>query len=102
MFKIPLVKVVLLGGSGVGKTSIIDWYTSEEFNPDNPTKEVAIGLKVKKFPEYGVSIKFLLLDTTGQWKYSAGLSYSPYKHADAVILVYSIANKNTTYFRITK
>jgi len=86
------VKVVLLGESGVGKTSIISQFTSNKFNPRCPTSVSAQFIsKTMKFPEYNKTIKFDIWDTVGQEKYRS-LAKIFYKDANVIVFVYSIDN----------
>ena len=91
------VKVVLLGESGVGKTSIINQFTTNKFNPRCPTSVSAqFTSKIIKFPQFDKSIKFDIWDTVGQEKYRS-LAKIFYKDAKIIILVYDI----TTDFSFT-
>ena len=84
------VKVVLLGESGVGKTSIISQFTSNKFNPRCPTSVSAQFIsKTIKFPEYNKTLKFDIWDTVGQEKYRS-LAKIFYKDALIIIFVYDI------------
>ena len=86
------VKVVLLGESGVGKTSIISQFTTNKFNPRCATSVSAqFTSKTVEFPELGKTIKFDIWDTAGQEKYRS-LAKIFYKDAKVIILVYDILN----------
>ena len=86
------VKVVLLGESGVGKTSIISQFTTNKFNPRCATSVSAqFTSKTVEFPELGKTIKFDIWDTVGQEKYRS-LAKIFYKDAKVIILVYDILN----------
>ena len=84
------IKVVLLGESGVGKTSIINQFTTNKFNSRCPTSVSAqFTSKIVKFPQFDKSIKFDIWDTVGQEKYRS-LAKIFYKDAKIIILVYDI------------
>ena len=84
------VKVVLLGESGVGKTSIISQFTANKFNPRCPTSVSAQFIsKTIKFPQYNKTLKFDIWDTVGQEKYRS-LAKIFYKDALIIIFVYDI------------
>ena len=84
------VKVVLLGESGVGKTSIISQFTSNKFNPRCPTSVSAQFISKKMaFPQYNKTLKFDIWDTVGQEKYRS-LAKIFYKDALIIIFVYDI------------
>ena len=87
------VKVVLLGESGVGKTSIISQFTSNQFNPRVPTSVSAKFVsKIIDFPKYNKKIKFDIWDTVGQEKYRS-LAKIFYKDAKIIIFVYDITRE---------
>ena len=87
------VKVVLLGESGVGKTSIISQFTTNKFNPRCATSVSAQFIsKMVEFPEYKKIIKFDIWDTVGQEKYRS-LAKIFYKDAKIIIFVYDITTE---------
>ena len=87
------VKVVLLGESGVGKTSIITQFTSNQFNPRVPTSVSAKFIsKTIEFPQYNRIIKFDIWDTVGQEKYRS-LAKIFYKDAKIIIFVYDVTRE---------
>ena len=88
-------KVVLIGKSGVGKTSIISRYTTKIFK-DNLMSTPGANFITKKvyMSEEKENIKFEIWDTAGQEKYRS-LAKVFYKNASACILVYDITNKES-------
>ena len=87
------VKVVLVGESGVGKTSIVSRFTKDTFNEDEISSSSAQFIsKTIKINEQ--SIKFDIWDTAGQEKFRA-LAKIFYKDAKVIILVYDIVNKES-------
>jgi small GTP-binding protein len=88
-------KVVLLGESGVGKTSIIQRYINDSFNPAISTTGGANFISKKmKFPEENQTIKFEIWDTAGQEKFRS-LAKVFYKNASICVLVYDITRRDT-------
>ena len=88
-------KVVLIGESGVGKTSIINRYISNTFsNVLTATPGASFTSKTLFLKEYNQSIKFEIWDTAGQEKYRS-LTKIFYKDAGAAILVYDITRKES-------
>ena len=86
------LKVVLVGESGVGKTSIIAQYTTGKFDPDCVTSLAAQFVsKTVEFSNVQKAIKFDIWDTAGQEKYRA-IAKIFYKDAKAVCLVYDITD----------
>ena len=87
------IKVVLVGESGVGKTSIISQFTTKKFDPHRETSLSAQFIsKTVEFQDLGKSIKFDIWDTVGQEKYRA-LAEIFYRDAKVIIFVYDIVNE---------
>ena len=88
-------KVVLIGESGVGKTSIISRYISNTFSSVlTATPGASFTTKTVYLQEYKQSIKFEIWDTAGQEKYRA-LAKVFYKNAAVCILVYDITRRKS-------
>ena len=88
-------KVVLIGESGVGKTSIISRYISNTFSSViASTPGANFTTKTVFLPEENQSIKFEVWDTAGQEKFRA-LAKVFYKNAAVCILVYDITRKTS-------
>jgi len=83
-----LLKVILLGDSGVGKTSLMDRYVNKKFSAqykatigaDFLTKEVEVDRKI---------VTLQIWDTAGQERFQS-LGKSFYRGADCCILVYDV------------
>ena len=86
-----ICKVMILGDSGVGKTSILEQYVNRIFTgkykvtigADFLTKDLTINEE---------KIMLQIWDTAGQEKYR-GLSLAYYRGSEACVLVYDITNK---------
>ena len=86
-------KVVLIGESGVGKTSIINRYIQNTFSQVlTATPGASFTAKTVFLQDYNQSIKFEIWDTAGQEKYRA-LAKVFYKNAAVCVLVYDITRK---------
>ena len=90
------LKVVLIGESGVGKTSIISRFINDTFDEGSMTTTGAsYATKDIVFENYqNQVIKFEIWDTAGQEKYRA-LTSIFYKDAAIAILVYDITNEDS-------
>ncbi len=87
------IKVVLVGESGVGKTSIISQFTTHKFDPHRETSLSAQFIsKTIDFQDLGKSIKFDIWDTVGQEKYRA-LAEIFYRDAKVIVFVYDITTE---------
>ena len=83
-------KVVLLGESGVGKTSIIAQFMDAEFIEDQQaTTGATFSTKSISYPEHHKEVSFEIWDTAGQEKYRS-LTKMFYKDASIAILVYDV------------
>jgi Ras-related protein Rab-22 len=89
-------KVVLLGESGVGKTSIISRFINDTFEEGLVTTTGAsYAGKDMEFKDYqNQVIRFEIWDTAGQEKYRS-LAQIFYKDAAIAILVYDITNEES-------
>ena len=88
------LKIVLIGESGVGKTSIISQFIDQIFQDDQQsTIGGTFSTKTIKCSN-GKTLKFEIWDTAGQERYRS-VTKMFYKDADVAILVYDITNKYT-------
>ena len=84
-------KVVLIGESGVGKTSIINRYTSNTFSSVlTATPGASFTAKTVFLKEYNQSIKFEIWDTAGQEKYKS-ITGAYFKGSKGALIVYEIS-----------
>ena len=87
------VKVIFLGESDVGKTSLINRFVRGDFR-DSETTGASYASKIMEFKDYKKSIQFQIWDTAGQEKYR-GLTKLFYKDAKIVILVYDMTRRKS-------
>ena len=89
-----IFKVITLGDSGVGKTSIINRYTKNVFN-DNTASSVGVSFSIKElYFNKNQKFKLKLLDTCGQEKYNA-ITKTYLKNSDAVLFVFAANDKDS-------
>jgi small GTP-binding protein len=89
------LKVVLLGESGVGKTSIISQFISGKFDSDCISSLSAQYIsKTVDFNDINKSIKFDIWDTAGQEKFRA-LAKIFYRDAKVICLCYDISSEKS-------
>ncbi|OHT10838.1 small GTP-binding protein [Tritrichomonas foetus] len=86
-------KIILLGDSGVGKTSLINQYIKGEFDSDQ-SATVGVEFQAKFITSDGENIKLGIWDTAGQEKFRT-LTRQFYRNVDGVILVYDITDAKT-------
>ena len=87
-------KVVFLGASAVGKSSILLQYTTNTFDPNMQTTPGANYMKKEKIFPDGTKLIFELWDTAGQEKYRA-LARSFLNNAGICLLIYDITSRET-------
>ena len=87
-------KVITLGESGVGKTSIIERFLYNKFD-DNCLSTIGLSFSYKDITlKNKEKIQIKLIDTGGQEKFRA-LAKSYFKNADGVLFVYAKDNQNS-------
>ena len=85
-----LFKLLLIGDSGVGKTSIIFRFCDDHFATSNiPT--IGIDFKIKTIDVGGKKIKLQIWDTAGQERFYT-ITTQYYRGAMGIMLVYDVTN----------
>ena len=87
------IKIILLGESGVGKTSIINSFNNGAFN-DNRESTASCSQITKQIEIKNKKYSLNIWDTAGQEKYRS-LNTIFIKDAKIIILVYDISSKNS-------
>ena len=87
-------KVVLVGETGVGKTSIISQFIDQVFEEELQTSTGGSFSSKEIFFDNGKSLKLEIWDTAGQERYRS-LTKIFYKNSSCAILVYDITKKPT-------
>lgn len=82
------MKVVLIGDSGVGKSSLMLRFTTDTFDQEI-SATIGIDFKVKRVAVVGGTVQLQLWDTAGQERFRT-LTSSYYRGSNAVILVYDV------------
>lgn len=87
------IKTVLLGDSGVGKSSLVLRFVTDTFRPYSEST-IGASFLTKILLINDKSSKFFIWDTAGQEKYHS-LAPMYYRGAQVAIIVYDITNKNS-------
>jgi small GTP-binding protein len=87
----PSYKVILLGASAVGKTSIINSYVSGDFS-DQTKPTIGLGYVTKSVEVRGDSIPLEIWDTAGQERFRS-LSQLHFRDTSVVLLVYNVVDQ---------
>jgi len=86
-------KILMLGDSGSGKTSILIRYTNDTFTPTFITT-IGIDFKIKTIKIEDKILKLQIWDTAGQERFRS-ITESYYRGAYAIVLLYDVTNRNT-------
>ena len=88
-----MVKVILIGDSGVGKTNIMSKFLKNQFMEESKAT-IGVEFGSKLFNHEGHKIKAQIWDTAGQEKYKA-ITGAYYKGSKGALVVYDITQKKT-------
>jgi small GTP-binding protein len=86
-------KILAIGDSEVGKTSIIDRFASGEFNSKMITT-IGVEFKVKIIELDGLKIKLQIWDTAGQERYKA-ITSAFFRDTMGVFMVYDVTSTSS-------
>ncbi|KAL7713053.1 Ras-related protein Rab-1 [Entamoeba marina] len=87
------IKLLLIGESGVGKSSLLLRFSEDTFNPVYITT-VGIDFRVKNIELDGSKMKLQIWDTAGQERFRTIVS-SYYRGVMGIVLVYDITNRES-------
>ncbi|CAL1536585.1 unnamed protein product [Lymnaea stagnalis] len=88
-----IFKVIIVGDSSVGKTSMLLRYTDDCFNESFITT-IGVDFRIKSIEVSGVTAKMHLWDTAGQDRFR-NITSSFYRGADCVLLVYDVTDMHS-------
>ncbi|XP_038044653.1 ras-related protein Rab-18-like [Patiria miniata] len=87
------LKILIIGESGVGKSSLLLRFTDDTFDPEQ-SATIGVDFKVKTLSVDGNTAKLAIWDTAGQERFRT-LTPSYYRGAQGVILVYDVSNQTS-------
>ncbi|KAG6693467.1 hypothetical protein I3842_09G002600 [Carya illinoinensis] len=85
-------KILLIGDSGVGKSSILVSFISNTVENLSPT--IGVDFKIKLLTVGGKKLKLTIWDTAGQERFRT-LTSSYFRGAQGIILVYDVTRRDT-------
>ena len=88
-----IIKIVTLGDSMVGKTSIVYRYFENKFN-ESILSTIGIDFKTKYIKVRDASVKVLIWDTAGQEKFR-NIAKQYYQGANGVLLVFDVSDRKS-------
>ena len=87
------IKIILIGDSNVGKTTLLYKYINNE-NTEDITPTVGLENKVKTIEINGIKTKIQIWDTAGQEKFNS-LTQNFFKNTDGILIVFDLTNKES-------
>ncbi|ORZ23046.1 ras family-domain-containing protein [Absidia repens] len=92
---VPTLKLLLIGNSNVGKSSLLLRFTDDTFLPqEEVSATIGVDFKVNMMDVDGQTYKLTIWDTAGQERFRT-LTSSYYRGAQGVILVYDVSSRET-------
>ena len=91
--EIPKYKIILLGDSDVGKTSLILRYCTGNFS-ESGLSTTGVDTQIQYIKYNGKKVGLEIWDTAGQERFKS-LARNCYKGADGIILMYDLTSKKT-------
>jgi small GTP-binding protein len=85
-----LVKVIVIGDSGVGKTNLITRFCENQFK-ESYVATIGVDFKIKSLMVNDKRIKMQIWDTAGQERFK-NITQTYYKGAAGIVLAYSISD----------
>ena len=86
-----LIKLIIIGDSGVGKTNLLTRFTENRFNLESKAT-IGVEFSAKTVTLNGQKIKVQIWDTAGQERYQA-ITDAYYKGAKGSMMVYDITKE---------
>ena len=87
------VKLLLVGDTCVGKTSLLLQYTENTF-PEDHGATIGVDYKIKMFQYKDFQVKLQIWDTAGQERFHS-ITNNFFHNADGILFVYDITNEKS-------
>lgn len=84
------VKSIIIGDSGVGKSSLLYRFSDQDWNP-HYIATIGVDFKVMTFERSNKVVKLQLWDTAGQERFRT-ITHSYYRGAHGIMLVFDVTN----------
>lgn len=88
-----LIKTILIGDSGVGKSSLLYRYTDQDWNP-HYIATIGVDFKVLTFERCNKVVKLQLWDTAGQERFRT-ITHAYYRGSHGIMLVFDLTNQES-------
>jgi len=88
-----IMKLLLVGDSGVGKSCLLLRFVEDKFNPSFITT-IGIDFKIRTIESKGKKIKLQVWDTAGQERFRT-ITTAYYRGAMGIVLIYDVTDART-------
>lgn len=88
-----IMKLLLVGDSGVGKSCLLLRFVEDKFNPSFITT-IGIDFKIRTIESQGKKIKLQVWDTAGQERFRT-ITTAYYRGAMGIVLIYDVTDSRT-------
>ena len=90
-----LFKLVMIGDSGVGKTSLYEGYSCDQYPPPPPViSNIGVDFRVRTITLEGKRVKLQIWDTAGQERFRS-ITAAYYRGASGMLLVYNVTREDS-------
>jgi small GTP-binding protein len=91
----PVIKLIVIGDSGTGKSSLIQRFIADDFASGGQTQTIGVEFASKALPwKDGFVVKVQIWDTAGQERYRS-ITRSYYRGAHACLIVYDVTREES-------
>ncbi|XP_029531221.2 ras-related protein Rab-15-like isoform X1 [Oncorhynchus nerka] len=88
-----LLRLLVVGDSGVGKTCLLCRFTDNEFNSSH-ISTIGVDFKMRTLQVDGIKVRVQIWDTAGQERYQT-ITKQYYRRAQGILLVYDITSSSS-------
>jgi len=88
-----LIKLLMIGDSGVGKSCLLLRFSDDSFTPTFITT-IGIDFKIKTIELNGKRVKLQIWDTAGQERFRT-ITTAYYRGANGILMVYDVTDENS-------
>lgn len=90
-----LLKIILIGDSGVGKSTSLIRYVDDTFQ-DSYISTIGVDFKIRTVEHNGKMVKLQIWDTAGQERFRT-ITSSYYRNAHAIMLYFDLTDRDSFY-----